>query len=169
MGTFSKAELTEAFAQFQATVDRAATSGDWNLFADLFTEDVEYVEHSYGTFRGREAVRTWALKTMTGFPGSHMTAFPANWFVVDEDRDRIVCEIDNPMRDPGDGSVHTAANLTILTYAGDGLWSREEDVYNPMEFSAMAMGWCKRAEELGTITDAARAWQAKMSAMLRTA
>ena len=31
------------------------------------------------------------------------------------------------MRDPGDGTIITATNITILTYAGDGLWSREED------------------------------------------
>ena len=37
--------------------------------------------------------------------------------------------------DPGDGSVHEAANITILHYAGDGRWSYEEDVYNPAHFA----------------------------------
>jgi hypothetical protein len=41
------------------------------------------------------------------------------------------------MRDPGDGSIHQAANLSVLKYAGDDLWSYEEDAYNPMNFLPM--------------------------------
>ncbi|MGZ4517749.1 MAG: nuclear transport factor 2 family protein, partial [Mycobacteriaceae bacterium] len=57
---------------------------------------------------------------------------------------------------------HQSPNITILTYAGDNLWSCEEDVYNPMEFGAMVMGWCARATEFGTISDEAARWAAKM-------
>ena len=37
---------------------------------------------------------------MTTFPGSHMTAFPSLWSVIDEPTGRIICELDNPMRRP---------------------------------------------------------------------
>ncbi|MGZ4542539.1 MAG: nuclear transport factor 2 family protein, partial [Mycobacteriaceae bacterium] len=121
-----------------------------------------YIEHAYGNFAGREEIRSWVVKTMTSFPGNHMTHFPATWDVVDVERGRVICEIQNPMRDPGDGSVHQSPNITILTYAGDNLWSCEEDVYNPMEFGAMVMGWCARATEFGTISDEAARWAAKM-------
>ncbi len=71
----------------------------------------------------------------------------------------MICEVDNPMRDPpGDQSLITATNITILTYAGDGLWSREEDVYNPMEFGRAAMRWCEKAREHGNLDDAAAQW-----------
>ncbi|MGZ4524603.1 MAG: nuclear transport factor 2 family protein [Mycobacteriaceae bacterium] len=159
---WSAQELDAAFTQFQATVEKATTSGNWSPFADLFTEDASYIEHAYGNFAGREEIRSWVVKTMTSFPGNHMTHFPATWDVVDVERGRVICEIQNPMRDPGDGSGHQSPNITILTYAGDNLWSCEEDVYNPMEFSAMAMGWCARATELGTISDEAARWAAKM-------
>ena len=36
--------------------------------------------------------------------------------------------------------------ITILHYAGDGLWSYEEDAYNPMNFLSMAKAWCLAAE-----------------------
>ncbi|WP_182347716.1 nuclear transport factor 2 family protein [Tomitella gaofuii] len=166
MGTFTEAELTDAFTAFLAEVDDLHKAGKWERFADLFTDDVVYIEHAFGRFTTREQVRDWSVKTMTSFPGNHMTEFPPLWYLVDAERGRIVAEVDNPMRDPGDGSVHTATNISIYTYAGDGKWSGEEDVYNPMEFAQMAMGWCERAQELGTLTDEARTWMEKMRKVL---
>lgn len=136
-----RTELESAFAAYQATVAQIAASGEWSRFADMFTEDAEYVEHAYGTFRGRDEIRPWIIKTMTTFPGSDMIGFPVAWWVLDPEQGRVVCEIRNPMRDPGDGSVHEASNITILDYAGDGLWSREEDVYNPAKFAQMIRDW----------------------------
>ena len=43
--------------------------------------------------------------------------------------------------DPGDGKVYEGANWTRLVYAGDGLFSSEEDVYNPAHFAPMLEGW----------------------------
>ncbi len=160
--TWSRAELEEAFAHYQRTVSRCVELGDWNGFADLFTEDATYVEHAFGDFDGREAIRTWVTRTMSAFPGSRMTSFPANWYVIDEDRGWVICEIDNPMEDPGDGSEHAAANITILHYAGDNLWSREEDAYNPMNFLAAAKKWCRAAEAVGRLPDDAREWLSRM-------
>jgi hypothetical protein len=155
---FSREELAEAFANFEATVDRAARTKDWDPWANQYTVDVTYVEHAAGTMRSREEVREWIWRTMTTFPGSHMTAFPSLWSVIDEPTGRIICELDNPMIDPGDGTVISATNLSILTYAGDGLWCRQEDVYNPLRFASAAMKWCRKARELGTLTDEAAAW-----------
>lgn len=163
---FTREELAAAFADFQAVTATAAATGDWNPWVDQFTEDAEYIEHAFGTFRGREEIRPWALKTMGSFPGNHMTEFPARWITIDEVRGEVIAEIDNPMRDPGDGSVFGAANLSIFRYAGDGQWRGEEDWYNPMKFGAMAMGWCKKAIELGTITEEAQRWYDKTSKMM---
>ena len=62
--------------------------------------------------RGREEIRTWIWRTMTSFPGSHMTRFPSLWHVVDAPTGRVICEVDNPMRDPGDSTHITATNIT---------------------------------------------------------
>jgi len=155
---FSRSELVDAFAKFEATVDAAAQSHDWDAWVEHYTPDVEYVEHAAGTMHGRDEVRQWIKRTMTTYPGSHMVAFPSLWSVVDEERGRIICELDNPMKDPGDGSVITATNISIITYAGDGLWSRQEDVYNPLRFLRAAMKWCRKAQALGTLDDAAAQW-----------
>ncbi|MDV3123761.1 nuclear transport factor 2 family protein [Mycobacterium sp. 21AC1] len=158
MSTFSRKELAAAFETFEETVDRAARTKDWDVWVEHYTPDVDYVEHAAGTMKGREEVRSWIWKTMTNFPGSYMTAFPSLWTVIDEPTGRIICELDNPMVDPGDGTIISATNISIITYAGDGLWSRQEDVYNPLRFVAAGMKWCRKAGELGTLPDEAAAW-----------
>jgi hypothetical protein len=158
MSTFSRDELAAAFETFEQTVDRAARTKDWDVWVEHYTPDVDYIEHAAGTMKGREQVRAWIWKTMTSFPGSYMTAFPSLWSVIDEPTGRIICELDNPMVDPGDGTIISATNISIITYAGDGLWCRQEDVYNPMRFVSAGMKWCRKAAELGNLPDEAAAW-----------
>ena len=157
------AEIEQAFADYQSAVAGIVASGDWASFADLFTEDATYEEHAFGTFTGREEIRTWVVDTMTSFPGNTMSSFPIAWHVVDEPTQRVICEVRNLMPDPGDGSVHEASNLTILTYGEDGLWSCEEDVYNPMRFAQMSVGWAKVAHEHGRLSDEGQTFLARLS------
>jgi hypothetical protein len=149
----TSAELEDAFVRYQEAVVDIVATGDWASFADLFTEDATYEEHAFGSFAGREAIRTWVVETMTSFPGNTMSSFPIAWHVVDEPTQRVICEVRNLMPDPGDGSVHEASNLTILTYGHDGLWSREEDVYNPMRFLRMSVGWAQVAHQHGRLSE----------------
>ncbi|BBA86171.1 hypothetical protein YM3MPS_04380 [Mycobacterium pseudoshottsii] len=155
---FSRSELAAAFEKFEDTVVRAAASRDWDAWVQHYTPDVEYIEHAAGTMHGREQVRAWIWQTMTTFPGSHMVAFPSLWSVIDESTGRIILELDNPMRDPGDGSVISATSISIITYAGDGQWCRQEDIYNPLRFLRAGLKWCRKAAELGTIDEAAANW-----------
>jgi hypothetical protein len=154
---FPESELAAAFETFEQTVAKAAETHDWDAWVQHYTPDVLYIEHAAGTMHGRQEVRTWIQRTMTAFPGSHMVAFPSLWSVIDEPTGRIIMELDNPMRDPGDGSVITATNISIITYAGDGLWRQQEDIYNPLRFVQAALKWCRKAQELGTLdAEAAR-------------
>jgi hypothetical protein len=157
-GTFSAEEITEAYAAMHARVQEYAAIGRWEPFADHFTEDAEYVEHAFGTFRGRDQIRKWSVRTMTSYPGSEMTGFPLAWQVVDVPTSRLICEVRNLMPDPGDGSHHEESNLTIMTYAGHGLFRREEDVYNPLRFLKMGLRWARIAEEHGRLSDEGKAY-----------
>ncbi|MGV0992256.1 MAG: nuclear transport factor 2 family protein [Mycobacterium sp.] len=157
---FSRAELAAAFATFEDTVAAAARTRDWDAWVAHYTPDVDYIEHAMGTMKGRDQVRAWIYDTMTTFPGSHMTSFPSLWSVIDEERGRVIVELDNPMRDPGDGTIISATNISIVTYAGDGMWSRQEDIYNPLRFLAAGMKWCRKAAELGTLDAEGAAWMA---------
>ena len=148
MSRWSRSELEEAFAHYQAVALEAGTSGDWNAWADLFTEDATYVEHLFGRFGGREAIRRWITTTMTEPVNDQMQFFPIEWYVIDEDRGWVVCQVWNRMVDPGDGSVHQEYNFTLLKYAGDNRWSYEEDIYTPAGFVTMVQGWLERREAL---------------------
>jgi hypothetical protein len=141
MGPWTHEELASAFATYQEVAAEAAGSGDWNPWADLFTEDAEYIEHLYGTMHGREEIRAWISETMSTYPGSAMPEFPIGWSVIDDDKGWVVCQVWNRMADPGDGSIHQAYNVTLLKYAGEGRWSYEEDIYNPAHFASMIKEW----------------------------
>ena len=130
MGKFSRAEVEQVVRHYTTVVEGCSSSGDWRPFADLFAEDVVYTEHHYGVFRGREAVRDWIVAVMAPFP--HMR-FPNDWVAYDEDNDAVVVMIKNLLDHPTDpnGEPFWFPNWTRLVYAGDGLFSSEEDIYNP--------------------------------------
>jgi hypothetical protein len=141
VGNWSRDEIEQAFAEYQRRAAEAGASGEWRGWADLFTDDATYIEHHYGTFTGRDAIYEWIGSTMSEYPGRDMPEFPIEWYVIDDERGWVVCQVWNRMRDPGDGSVHQEYNFTLLKYAGDGKWSYEEDIYNPLRFGAMVAEW----------------------------
>ena len=148
MGRWSRAEIEEAFAHYREVARRAAASGDWREWANLFTPDATYLEHHFGHMEGREAIYDWIQSTMSQWPGNEMIEFPIEWYIIDEDRGWVACQVWNRMADPGDGSLHQEHNLTLLKYAGDGLWSYEEDAYNPARFIAMLEKYERHKETL---------------------
>ncbi len=141
MGRWTREHLEEAFDHYQKVALKASTSGEWDQWADLFTEDATYIEHNYGNFAGREAIRRWINEVMHEPVIDQMKYFPIEWYVIDDERGWVVCAIWNRMADPGDGSMHQVQNWTLLKYAGDFTWKYEEDIYNLDEFNTMISGW----------------------------
>jgi ketosteroid isomerase-like protein len=120
----SRAEVEAAFKHYLAV---GAYRRDWNAWADLFTEDALYVEAQYGTFHGREAIRKWITTVMAGVPDMYFP--PVTWQLIDGDQ---VCFcIDNAYPNPKDptGSPIAFPTVSYLKYR-DGLWCREEDIYD---------------------------------------
>jgi ketosteroid isomerase-like protein len=104
-------------------------ANDWSAWADQFTEDARYVEHAMGNFEGREAIRDWITTTMASVSGM---SFPVEWHVIEGNRVVMYCwNVFEPL--PGMRDEYKFAVVTILEYAGDGMWSLEEDVYNEKE------------------------------------
>ncbi len=123
MGKFSRDEIEEAFRLYWAA---GAVGEDWNAFAERFTEDALYVEHVLGTMRGREAIRAWIVPIMEKYCELY-TAY--EWHVIDEERDRAVVYMQNRRDHPSGHGTIDFPGITILHYAGDGLFDYEEDYW----------------------------------------
>jgi uncharacterized protein (TIGR02246 family) len=127
MGKFSRAEIDQAIENYTAVLTGCSTSGDWTPFADLFTDDVVYTDHHYGVFHGREAVRDASVAVMAPYP--HLRC-QFEWIAYDDDNDAVVIAIQNMLQTPS-GEPFSFPSWTRLIYAGDGLFSSEEDLYRP--------------------------------------
>jgi len=138
---FDRDEMEAAFTHFQQAAETAGRTGDWRPWVECFTPDAHYIEHLYGTFDGREAILAWITPVMTTWPFNQMQLFPWDWFTIDAQQGWIVGQVENRFVDPGDGQVYEAPNWTRLVYAGNGLFSEEEDVYNPADFEPMVTGF----------------------------
>lgn len=119
---------TEVEAAFKVYLETGAYQRRWNDWANLFTPDAYYYECQYGEFQGREAIRAWITKVMAGVPDMYFP--PIYWSLIDGDQ--VVFCLDNAYPNPKDPSAAPIAFRTIsyLKYAGNGLWSREEDYYD---------------------------------------
>jgi len=133
MPVFSRGEVETAYRNFVAAGD----SGDWSAWADLHSLDGIWVEHHLGTFRGREAIREAIVRVMRSVP---MMTFPVAWHVIQSNR--VVYYPWQVMPDPKGGSeIYRFGCVTILEYAGEGLFSRQEDLYNPKEGEEVIKRW----------------------------
>ena len=86
MGQYSREEILAAFEKYNTLRLESQKTGDWSIWASIFTEDAHYVEHAYGEFDGREAIAKWICDVMSPFP--EMT-FPQDWVAIDEDGEII--------------------------------------------------------------------------------
>jgi ketosteroid isomerase-like protein len=141
MSAWSRAEIEDAYRHFVAAGD----AQDWDVWTDLHTEDGLWVEHHLGTFRGREEIRPAIKKVMAGAPPM---LFPVEWHVIEGSR--VVFYPWQVFPDPqGGDAVYRFGCVTILEYGGNGLWSYQEDLYNPREAEEVVKRWLAAGGKLG--------------------
>jgi ketosteroid isomerase-like protein len=117
-----RAEVEEAFLRYWRT---GAVGEDWPAWADLFTDDAVYVEHVLGNMRGREEIKGWIVPIMNEYSELY-TAY--EWHIIEGDR--VVVYMQNRRDDPDPSQPPIDfPGVTILEYAGDGKWSKEEDYW----------------------------------------
>ena len=140
MTIYPREEVEAAFTAIVAAGD----AGDWNLWSQLHTEDCVWEEHHYGTIVGREQIRSTITAVMAMVP---MMSFPVAWSMIDGNR--VVFYPWQMLPDPkGGDAVYRFGCVTILEYAGDGQFSRQEDIYNPNEATATFERWLADGGEL---------------------
>ena len=122
MAVFEIEEVEEAFRHYWYT---GMIREDWNAWADLFTEDVVYLERVLGTMHGRETVRNWIVPLMEQY-GEIYGVY--NWHMADPSG-RVVFHMINRRDNPSGEGVMDFPGITILQYAGSTQWSSEEDYW----------------------------------------
>jgi hypothetical protein len=85
-------------------------------------------------------VRQWIVPLMKEYPSNQMT-YTHDWVVIDEENGRVFFCGRTHMPDLGDGRDYSATNWTRIDYAENGLWLREEDIYNPERFVTLVAEW----------------------------
>lgn len=125
-------EAEKALAEYK----RLAECGDWARWADLFTEDALYEEHWLGTFRGRDAIKSWIVDLSV----ANRCSVWIEWQMFDENR---VCVYAwNNFPDPtGTGRRFTIPSSSLLEYSGEGKFSWEGDYYDGSAAERLIQGW----------------------------
>jgi predicted SnoaL-like aldol condensation-catalyzing enzyme len=132
-----RAEVDAEFAKYRERAALAVATGDWDQWADQFTDDAHYREHHFGYFRSGAEIRAWIKSVMQPFPTME---FPVSLYLIDGNR--VTALIPNVLpAPPGDSGYYGFDVNTILHYAGNGKWSFEEDVYSPSEAEGVIKKW----------------------------
>ena len=99
---------------------------NWEAWPALFTADVRYVEHIYGEMHGRDAVAAWIRELMANNRDVHAVL---DWYMIRGRR--VVVNMQNRYYNPDPaGAPLDFPGLSILEYAGDGLFGYEEDYWD---------------------------------------
>ena len=111
---------------FRACWTTGSLDEDWATWPDHLTENVLYVERFFGTMHGRDAVRAWITDLMVVRADVHAVL---DWYLVKGRR--VVLSMQNRYYSPDpDGEHIDFAGLTVLEYAGNGLFGYEEDYWD---------------------------------------
>ncbi len=144
-GTIEEEGLA-AYRRYVAERDEVdAGEKTWDVLADYFTEDAAYIDPAWGRIEGRESIRRFFVDSMKGLTG-HGWSTPENWMMADGPR--VVSQWDQVLGHREDGSPWFVAGLSILYYAGDGLFCYSHDMLNMTHIGQTMrdMGWRPPAE-----------------------
>ncbi|WKG03979.1 nuclear transport factor 2 family protein [Mycolicibacterium sp. HK-90] len=147
MAEFNDRELEalESYRRYVAQRERCvAGEAPWSTIGEWFTEGAVFIDPAWGRVEGRDEITRFFDRSMVGFEG---WSFPEEWTMVDGDR--LVTFWWNCL--PGtraDGTPHRAPALSVLHYAGEGVFDYELDLMNLAEVGELLVrtGWVPSAD-----------------------
>jgi ketosteroid isomerase-like protein len=115
----------------------------WTDLADLFTDDVVYIDPAWGRIEGIDELRRFLDESMRGLED---WSFPIEYTATDGDTLVVKWTQQLPGARP-DGTRYEQSGYSTLVYAGDGKFSYEEDLLNMAHVleDLAASGWRPRA------------------------
>ncbi|MDN5920264.1 MAG: nuclear transport factor 2 family protein [Pseudonocardia sp.] len=135
-------EVEEAFRHYFRT---GPVNEDWKAWSQLFTEDATYNDHFWGTFHGPSEIQRFLEGTMSF--AAHVYS-PLLWHVIDGGR--IVYKVLNRADNPVAGRPPLEfPSLQVITYAGGGRWSSEDDWWTIAEMKLFNQAYQAARTEAG--------------------
>jgi hypothetical protein len=124
MPRFSRQEVESAFEHWWAVGN---VGEDWAAWTQMFVPDVYYHDYFWGALRGHAEVDVWIHAVMKGVPEIY-TVY--EWHIIEDEK--VVFECQNRRDNPSDEGppYFDFPGLTVLRYAGDGLWQSEIDYWD---------------------------------------
>ena len=124
MDRFARSEVEDAVAQWWqvGNVDE-----DWRAWTELFIRTCSTSITFWGPLHGRTEVDMWIHAVMKG---RTRDLHGVDWYTIQDDVVVFHCQNrrDNP---DGEGPPYwDFPGLSVLRYAGDGLWASEEDYWD---------------------------------------
>ena len=127
MAKFTRQEIEKALDHMDELRDRASAAGDWRIWAECLSDDVEFADMIYGTYRTRQAVADFVCRVHAPFP--HLR-YKRVWSMIDVDTAEVLFYQLMILPEPEgyEGEPFAVNVWSHQRYAGDNHWSLKEDV-----------------------------------------
>jgi len=139
--------VTHPREEIEATVTRYCDlreriergEADWTDLAQMFTDDVVFIDPAWGRVEGIDELRSFLSDSMKGLED---WSFPIEFTAIDGDNVVIKWIQQLPGTRP-DGTRYQQSGSSTLVYAGDGRFRYEEDLLNMSHVleDLAASGW----------------------------
>jgi len=140
---YSRSEIEEALEAMDQLRAESSKAGDWSIWAQCLTEDVDFYDVIYGRYRGRQAVSDFVVRVHAPFP--HLR-YERDWTMIDVDRGEVLFQQRMILPEPKGwaGDAFATEVWSRHHYGGGGLWSSKQDVTLSESASAANFGaWMK--------------------------
>ena len=141
MARFARREIEDALDYMDALRAKASEAGDWTIWAECLSEDVEFHDTVYGSYHGRKAVADFVVRVHAPFP--HLR-YERDWSLIDVDRGEVIFQQSMILPEP-EGWTGDRFAVDVWSrhrYAGDRLWSLKQDVtLSPQQADANFQAW----------------------------
>ena len=137
----SRVEIEEALDRMDRLRAESSKAGDWTIWSQCLSHDVEFHDTMYGTYHGREAVADFVVRVHAPFP--HLR-YERDWSLIDVDRGEVIFQQRMILPEPEgyEGPPFATDVWSRHCYAGDGLWSFKQDVtLSTAQADANFRGW----------------------------
>ena len=122
-----RAEIEATIARYQEVRERMDRGdGQWSELAQFFTDDAVFIDPAWGKVEGIAGVTEFLDESMVGLED---WTFPIEWISIDGDH-VVIKWIQRLPGQRADGSYYDSSGVSLLTYAGNGKFNREEDHLN---------------------------------------